>query len=245
MYLLYGQVCFNAHTLFTSNMADNYGGALYALGTAMTFDFTTNFSSNYGRRGGAIYLRSPASIKLYSTFTTSYNFASEYGGAIFNEDTITPIQCEAVITKAVIDELPLCFLQLLEINYASGSLYFPYDEYSQSIFIISHNDLVGKEGNFLYGGLLDRCQLLSKDVTQVPVKIVPYILLTESVIHINSEENNISSGIGSKSYQLCFCENSTVYECSGMINVELFRGQTWRVSLLALNQLQALTSTLV
>ena len=91
-----------------------------------------------------------------------------------------------------------------------------------------------KGGNFLYGGLLDRCQMESK---YMEVSTIPYKIFTSS-----AEFDTIIPAITSQPYQLCFC-NDDIFTCSGMESVEVHRGQKFSISLLAMDQMRNQTST--
>ena len=109
---------FNGTARFTHNTAETDGGAIYAIGTNINFMFNTmaSFGFNLAQNGGAVYLRSTSILKteLHVHFTTFYNHASGYGGAIYYKDTVIPTQCEFEMSAHENEklELPYCFLKL-------------------------------------------------------------------------------------------------------------------------------------
>ena len=216
-----GTLSFRGSTSFISNKVQIDGGALYAFKTEVAFYGTANFSSNSAQSGGAMYLMSGATLFLASILNMSHNNATDYGGAIFHRDIVTPIQCNERMNKP--KEFPNCFLQ--------------FDSRTQQaqIAINSYHDSAGKGGNFLYGGLLDMCRLKG----DYKVESSPYdYLMSKGYIRIVSQDNTSSTEeIESEPLQLCFCHNNSFHQkCSNMKSIEIQRGQELDVSLVAIGQ---------
>ena len=151
-------VRFIGNSLFKGNSADSNGGALYALSSDILFHaVSTELRNNSALYGGAMYIDSSRFTinSISSKIKTYYNSAKQYGGVIYHKDAPTFSQC--INLK---NELPYCFLQLD--NYNSI--------FNRRILINSYLDTAGNSGNFLYGGLLDRCKLN----TEVFSYITPY-----------------------------------------------------------------------
>lgn len=250
IYSLFGTtLTFNESIVFTHNTVDADGGALYVIGTKIILWYGTSmkFEFNSARNGGVIYLRSTATLNIepHTNFSTSSNHASEYGGAVYYEDTTIPTQCEFEMSAHLddsISELPFCFLQLEGIVHTSNKYY-------STTQIYSYNDSASKGGSFLYGGLLDRCQmqLIKSSDALRQNSFVPYKLFeVSSFVHLKRQDN-VTNTVTSRPYQLCFCESDTIYDCSGpgVKNVRINRGQRFFVSLLALDQTRNVTSTVV
>ncbi len=172
---------------FENNTAVN-GGALFVMESSVTLHGTARFTSNSaGRLGGAMFIdQSSLSLELHSRLITSHNHASLYGGAIYHRDSIvTSGQCEykmnlsAVVVNITVDPqtivLPQCFLNLNGLSPASTSLFT----------VNSYNDTAGNNGNFLYGGQLDRCRVYYM------YQLIPTTLYRhfKQVIQINSAVN--------------------------------------------------------
>lgn len=133
-------------------------------------------------------------------------------------------------------EFPYCFMQF---NYV--------DITRLSVQVVSCNDSAGRDGNFLYGGLLDRCQMIVyKSSRKTPKNIIPLDLVTnDGVIHIEMQDFT-KKGITSQPFQLCFCDSNQEYvDCTEVRDVEIHRGQKMRLSMVALNQVNTATSALV
>ena len=185
---------------------------MYALGTNIHFeDRLLNFLYNSAEDGGAIYLSSGSTLTLGSSRTViSHNHANEDGGVIFHQDSALTTQCEYTghATRSI---LPFCFITLRQ---------------WYSTLSVLNNSAKGK-GDFMYGGLMDRCQPRDSEMEHIT----------------DSFDASILQGITSQPYQLCFCESDEVYNCSGTKSIEVFKGQKFFVSLLALDQMRSPTST--
>ena len=219
-----GTLSFRGSISFFSNKAQIDGGALYAFKTEVAFYGTANFSSNAAQSGGAMYFTSGATLFLASILNVSHNNATDYGGAIFHKDIVTPIQC-----KEKISEEDNCFLQ--------------FDSRTQQARIESYENSAGKGGNFLYGGLLDMCYL--EGDYEIENSSYDY-LMNEGYIRIVSQDNTSSNKeIESKPLRLCFCYNNSFnydIDCN-MKSIEIQRGQELNVSLVAIGQGQSILST--
>jgi len=210
---------FYGNVTFSCNKADTFGGAVHASGVSISVEGTANFSSNTARMGGALYLEYKSILNLgkYAVLLTSYNKASEYGGTLYHKDTVTDIQCGNV-TKIYKEEkqvwvLPTAFLQVVDTNDCPT--------------IKSFYDTAEKDGNFLYGGLLDRSRL-KDDLSQIP-----YDFFT-SHCSFNIIKSNNKNSIASEPYQLKFCR-SGIAEMNFQ-EVYVYRGQTFGLELAAVGQ---------
>ena len=164
------------------------------------------------------------------TLNTSFNNASQYGGAIYYEDTLTHDQCNAYYIYYYEDNLPLCFIQLIGTNL-TGDI---------SIAIHSYYNTAGKDGSFMHGGSLDRCQLKSTSVNGTIDYSTDYDLqLLESKINLIQPPNEDINVISSYPYHLCHCGNDIWNE------INVYRGQKFTVSLLAIAQAGSHVSTTV
>ena len=255
IYSLHGTLVFSGSTLFTHNTVDRDGGAIYALGTNITFknqdlETCTNycykeatFEFNSAQNGAAVYFKNAATLDfhIYINFNTAHNHATQYGGAIYYEDITAPVQCELETNfhqdYSELTDLPYCFIQMSSLT-SVRSLWS-----SILIKMNSYNDSAGINGSFLFGGLLDRCQLQIRNTSDdLQKSIIPYRVMKERIIKI---QENGTNGITSLPYQLCFCENDQEYACSRVKHIDTQRGQKFTVSLRALDQLRSVTNTTV
>ena len=208
-------ITFSGDTLFSHNTADTNGGALYSANTNIIFDHNSvlSFKWNTAENGGAMYLSS-ASFLTFSrgvTISMSYNHATKYGGGIYNEDIASASECS--LKHSEVPTLPLtpCFIRF---NYIIWTFLTP---------IFSLNNSADVSGNFLHGGLLDRCQL----------EQIPIIYYTPLEFFFSNKKTN--GEITSEPYQLCFCEKARQSNCTEL-NIEIYPGQKFYVSLMALDQ---------
>ena len=208
------ELTFSVHgdTLFSHNTAEANGGAIYSEYTNITFDHSTKltFKCNYAENGGAIYLKSASFLKFNRLvfLSMSYNHATKYGGGIYHKDIASVSECSFNLAEITKLSLPYCFIRFEE---------------SYPAMIKSENNSADISGSFLYGGLLDRCQL--EQITTV-INIVDYFLKIQKT---NSE-------ISSEPYQLCFCIKATLFNCSVPKSIEIYPGQKFNISLIALDQ---------
>jgi predicted outer membrane repeat protein len=230
---LYSTVTIQGSTHFTHNTANSSGGAIYASGSDIYIRGRVYFYSNSARKGGAMFYETSATLNLYNSVDFSHNHASEYGGAIYNEDVANLLQCTYKspqgfrINNDVVDRLPYCFMQVEGVQVLS--------KYNSTVNItLTSNSDSAQRGNFLYGGLLDRCKMY---VHRGKIAFVPNILFMPNnvLIHIKNESNwSTAEHITSQPYRLCFCINDR--ECTQTISRNVYRGQRFSVDLLARDQ---------
>ena len=222
------------NTSFINNKARSDGGALYGSNANMEFNGSITFSNNSAKRGGGMFLLS-VTLKFASgmNLTTSYNNASKYGGAIYYEDALTFFQCTA--TKYESDVLPYCFIQTI------GTDLEVIDNTSMAIY--SYYNSAGRYGSFLYGGTLDRCQLISTNARGAE-KYSTYFSLEHIIKYIQPNSNGINL-ITSQPYTLCFCGENCKYIRTITINTTIYRGQKFNVSLFTIAQGGTSVSTTV
>ena len=195
-----GVITFNKYTEFVSNIAESYGGGIFSLNSQVNLSNTAVFSSNRATRGGGLYstLDSTLVLAWFMLLNTSHNIATEYGGAIYHEDSVTIVQCSNISNlinevKNRASAIPKSFLEIGRVT--DNPLICPH--------ILSSSDEAGIDGSFLYGGLLDRS--IFSDY-----KITPYQNFTTTcpmVLLNNDKEKNI---ISSEPFQLAPCKNSQI-----------------------------------
>ena len=226
-----GEIAFRSTVLFTNNTADSDGGAIYAEGSNILLKNRAEFCSNSALNGGAMYLSKATLTHTCSTMlNTSKNCAFEFGGAIYHEDSPTHAQCNfrANDSNRRNDQflpLPRCFLQ----SSTTGC-------YGH---IQSYHDSAGKDGYFLYGGLLDKCRQNSGSQVFVLLKR----LFDFKILTIIDPENTTVKSVSSEATKLHICRRNQEYQNN--IYKEVFRGQRFTVPLVALAQAKTLIATQV
>ena len=225
---LYGTLSFQSPTQFTHNTADEDGGAMFAAGTLVEILKMVIFSYNTAKNGGAIFLENGASLifsapinyKLNSILlTSSFNYAHQDGGGIYYRDGPSISLCTYSDTNEGYVRLPDCFVQL---NGFLPKLY-------------SENDTAEREGNFMFGGLMDRCHIGKETGTW-------WIDHGAISIHREFGSKPTKREISSKPYSFCVCAIDCIE--SEPMQVEVYRGQKFSVPLLAKMQFGN-TSTIV
>ena len=189
-----------------------------------------NIDFNSAKNGGAMFFQNGASINLSyhdhtiatPLLTSSFNSAHQDGGVIYHRDSPSISQCSYDRFRVGETKLPDCFLQFQHYFY-----FYPA--------IVSRNDSAEREGNFMFGGLLDRCK----------VPYYRYFHRTSISIYPTTTRE-----ISSKPYLLCLCRSRpTTYNkfcyVSKVMQVEVYRGQKFTVPLLAKIQYDIFTATIV
>ena len=224
-----GKIVLSRHTFFKNNSAHDEGGALYGSKTDIQFDKNVTFSYNSAIKGGAMYLEDQTVLQFTSSMNlnTSYNTASEYGGAIYHEDEEIQYQCQ---DHAKLPEHE-CFIQLL---LTSGNdeeeFYLNITSLTMAIKLFAYNNSAGIDGSFLYGGLLDRCHMsISVDEYIILGIDGDYSLLKPSIYIV--QPNNSINTISSKPYKLLFHSNN-----SDRFEIRVYRGENFNVSVYAVAQ---------
>ena len=219
---VYGTVqLLSRNTIFTNNSANFVGGAMYGSNTDMDFQGSIIFSHNSAEMGGGMYFVD-VSLKIASgmTMNASFNNALTYGGAIYYEDTLTLIQCTAY--QKFKDNVPYCFIQFIGTELTGDT----------SIAIHSYHNTAGKDGSFIYGGGLDRCQLKSESA----IRYSTYYNLLGSNFNIILQPNNSVNVISSYPYRLCSCGNNMTICGNNIIHINTYRGEKFTVHLFAIAQ---------
>ena len=136
--------------------------------------------------------------------------------------------------------LPKCFLRFINFNFSFTNI----SQYPPQYQIISINDTAGVDGQFMYGGLMDKCSI--EDEEKIDFKLLYNIVFEYKILHIQPfiESENLHA-ISSEAFTLCFCETNHVFNCTGSFNISTYRGSRFNVSVLALSQGNATTAPVI
>ena len=153
--LIIGSILFANNTCVYTKVNCSGGAIIIASASEMEISGNATFKNNLADIGGAIFLGSSMlTLNQYASIKFISNFAKSLGGGIFHLDDINHFQCEfsihAQYSRADVDNLPDCFLQLENFSFENPRKYE----------IISINNTAGKDGNFMYGGLIDKCHIV-------------------------------------------------------------------------------------
>ena len=204
------EITFQSITICHENSASLEGGVIYSSHSNISFLNITEFMNNSAINGGAMYIES-SSLFILKLLNTSYNSAKQYGGVIYNKDAPTSMQCTAaefdIYYNYEHNPLPDCSLQIVSFIVNSNHSY-------NNIIVVrtkihSFMDTARLGGNFLYGGLLDRCRGYFER-------------------YINIESNSTKTLVTSKPYSLSLCNSSN--------SLSVHRGEVFRVYLQAIDQ---------
>ena len=218
MNTLYGTVSVLGPTQLTHNTAEEDGGAMVVAGTVMQILKHVHFSFNSAQNGGAMFFENGASLNLSAPryfdgrlLTSLFNFAQQNGGAMYHRDNPSISQCSYSDIGRDQRKLPDCYLQFQQ-------LYYTY----YSPIVVSVNDSAGREGDFMFGGLMDRCKVREEHGETY---------LYKNAIFIYPGSQPTKREVSSKPYSLCLCS----IKCIGseVMQVEVYRGQKFKVPLLA------------
>ena len=182
-----------------------------------------------------MYLREATmTLKKNAIIVTSQNHAEISGGAIFFEDKIDPFQCNLnlfsseIPTTNLLFNTPDCLLQLENFKFSKTN--------ASQYAIISHHDSAGSYGQFMYGGLLDRCFKLDIiDEHTTKYGLLYSILFSYNILKIQTNLIDERLTISSMAYSICTCRKDGTCD-QPKINITVIRGQRFAVSVVAVAQ---------
>ena len=233
-----------------NNCTAGYGGAIsLTQNSRMIISDTVAFENNWAEMGGAVYFRDSSMIlKQYSILVTRQNNAKYYGGALFHMDSINYYQCNfhlntsytmnTALMDMILILLPDCFLELENFRFNLNLKSSVYQ-------IHSYNDSAGIDGQFIYGGLMDKCRVYDTHQRVAMADILYHLLLNSSTLHIESNNLKGNNVISSEAFTLCFCESDQEYDCTGIRSISVLKGGTFNVSVLALSQGNTITAPVI
>ena len=237
----------SGYVLFTKNNCTScYGGAISITQSCrMIMSGKITFESNWAEMGGAVYFRdSTMVLKQGTTVVTKKNHAKYYGGGFFHEDNINYYQCNFYLNTStplnlqtmdeIIIMLPDCFVELEN---------FMFHNSTNSLYQIqSHNDSAGIDGQYIYGGLLDKCRIYDTFEDNILSDLLYNVLTNYNILDIQQTKTKEINVISSEAFTLCFCEDDQKYDCIGNRSVSVLRGEKFNVSILALSQGSTITA---
>ena len=179
------------------NRANKSGGGLHAVNSSIYF-FNSDvvfYSNNASQYGGGISLANSKfyDAKVKSRITSIVNFmfnCANEGGAIYVDDENESALCSNNPFKGIYSKENECFFQ----NASSLNIKF-------------FNNSAATSGNSLFGGLLDRCIIVSNNILPnlEPRGVSQFIAISD----LTSYNGTISSGPVS----LCLCRETTIVDC--------------------------------
>ena len=204
---------FSGNTSFSSNSGQVQGGGIYGLGTSIYFRGNNSFTANTAVRGGGECLVDSFNFLFHTdtVVTMDSNHATEYGGAVYVEDSDPFSYCLCLPSKGV-----GCFFQVY------GTIELPYDSYkflpssaaltairaSLNIHSYFYNNHAGISGSAMYGGSIDNCivHIECRDSNGDS-------FIDPSMDVLNMEIQQELNSISSDPFQVCMCEDG-ITDCS-------------------------------
>ena len=215
---------FNGSTSFTSNSGELLGGGVYGLGTLLYFTGNNSFTANTAARGGGEYLVNSINfLSQAASVTMDGNNATEYGGAVYVEDSDPisycspeninlencPFQVDEVF-QASNDEAIQLFSIL--VNPTASRQFFKSNESTAlkirpllNITLHFSSNHAKRAGSAVYGGSIDNCA--SHFEYYFPAfKIQGVFRFNWYVPNLELEPNSISSD----PFQVCLCKDGRI-----------------------------------
>ena len=233
------------------NTAAHKGGGLHAISSSIKAIYALKFSEqqytgtrinfikNTSEKGGGLSLEANTKLYIlkynwilltldYVTDTNTIIFTTnraDYGGAVYvDDDTNSGTTCSS-------EPKSECFFQVLAFHGLESD-----HLKTQSIIYFSQN-YANISGSTLYGGLLDRCAV--SQFAEVQHKHKPgqnYEYKGNGLSYFKDISIGENSLISSHPVQVCLC---TVNEhiCSNHSHIEIKKGQTFKLSVVAVDQI--------
>ena len=215
---------------FEKNEAQDYGGAVHAAKCGISLMGVHLFSSNRASHGGALSLVSDSRIYLVSVRLVFINNLAVFGGAVYIQDTMSPTDCinNVKFLKSTSDSFLLrseCFFDAAAESFAIT-------------VVIDGNNYATEQGNFLFGGKLNRCIVNGMNGNE----IFPRLLVNDNSLITGPSATAL---ISSQPYRLCFCGNQHTKQAGGnrhncaieILHIKAARGELFIISVAALDQL--------
>ena len=219
---------FSGSTHFSSNSGQLQGGGIYGLGASMYFSGNNSFTGNTAVRGGGEYLVDSFNFLSQNTvITMDSNNATEYGGAVYVEDSDPLSYCLPLPYNLV-----ECFFQFY------GTIKLPHDSLtaaicaSLNVHSYFYNNNAGISGSAVYGGSLDNCMVNIEYGSSRGDVFLDYPSMDVLNMGMQQEPNSISSD----PLQVCPCEDG-ITDCSIVeLIVQVYPGELFHLPVVATGQ---------
>ena len=184
---------FSGDTSFSSNSAGLQGGGINGLGSSIYFSGNTTFRENTAARGGGEYLANTFNFfSRYANLTMDSNEVTEYGGAVYVQDSEPVSYCFDVD----ILNLGRCFLQVA----GSYNIAWNYTGYEIQAYLDIHlqfyTNYAQIAGSAVYGGALKGC------IMEMHHEMGGVSTTNGSLLYLKLEVDSVSSD----PYKVLLCE---------------------------------------
>ncbi len=199
------------------DFSDNKVTALYAFESNLYFSGNVTFMGNIGISGGGVVLDSSVMyLQEHTTMTFTYNRARLTGGAIY------------VVTHANDPLSHTCFFQIDTSPFLSLE--------QLDIRVLFWENHAGLSGSVLYGGWIDRCNLITGPAFAKSGTVF------NSTFHIERQSSN-TSVISSEPNFVCMCDSNhpACGYCYDFIGKSVYPGQKFSLPVVAVGQRQGIS----
>ena len=221
VYLCESTLFLKTKTNIINNSAFDSGGGIHAIDSSITISGVVNLSSNQAIWGGGLSLEDS---KLYNDAVQSeLGFVlnrADYGGAVFVDDT----------SDESLDSI--CF------SDSSDSPMYPYEtgcfiqNLTPDLAINFGDNFATSSGDNLFGGLLDRCTVVS--LMDSSMFVSGAVARLEEISNIDRSSLNT---ISSDPVRVCFCGDDNLPDCSRQnYSIEVKRGDAFSIPVAAVDQ---------
>ena len=211
-----------------NNVATKSGGGIYATDSSITVRGAVQLGNNRAMLGGALSL---ADSKLYNDDVLSeVSFVlnrADYGGAVYVDDESDKSMSDICSSDSLITT----------VNPNKTGCFF--QDVSQNLEIHFGNNFANISGHNLFGGLLDRCTVVSS--TDPSMFESNGIARLEAISNIDGSNLNT---ISSEPVRVCFCKDD-IPDCSQQTySIRVRRGDEFSIPVAAVDQVnQTVTAT--
>ena len=255
---------FSGSTNFRSNSGQLLGGGIYALGTLLYFIGNSSFTANTAARGGGEYLVNSFNfLSQNASITMDSNNATEYGGAVYVEDSDPISHCfpESINLERCLFQVNGLFRtslddmnQLLPIFWDAAAVH-EFLESNEStarairaflnISIHFCNNHAQKAGSAVYGGSIDSCimELAYTLHIEHTISVQGFFRFNWHIPNLELNQNSITSD----PFQVCLCKNG-VLDCSTSESdrqMQVYPGQLLKLPVVATGQRDGIVPAVV
>ena len=258
LYLYRSEINCNSYCALriTNNTAFLKGGGVYTMGSSIKVYFGRELHSPRGKiyisenkagLGGGVCLEGNAKLSIFKyglslgkTVFLGYGFyfmanIADYGGAVYIADETNVETCDSNYHTATTfnnGNASECSIQVISLEASSS-----YTAVSDLRSIIFQENSAQRNGATIFGGLFDRC--IPSPFAEIFYKsnmTLPDNGAIDGVTYIQYFSNICLDKISSKPVRLCFCHNGQ-HNCSYQHpDVEVKKGETFTVTLVAVDQ---------
>ena len=232
LYIVNSHLFLTGDFLFTGNNAGNLGGAIAAANSSLTCTANGTFLNNSAIEGGGLSFELDSRFVFLLTVIIQFsNNTARRGGAIHVRDNVDSIECSSNFTTRIATSPPQCFFEVV-INDTNGLDYKP---------MRFEGNTAIEEGNALYGGRLDKCELNQPFLNKYGNTSLSIFRMLSTFLANNSNTTSISSA----PFYVCFCQKNKPNCNYQPLILSIRRGETFSITIAALDQASQTISTTI